>query len=79
MRVIGLDGFGKGWVAVLCDGDARTISFHPDIAEALSVPFDRAGIDIPIGMTGDGARACDLLARDQLRPHGSRVFAGARR
>ena len=79
MRAIGLDGFGKGWVAVLLDGDARTISFHPDIADALSVPFDRAGIDIPIGMTDDGGRACDRLASERLRPHSSRVFSGARR
>ncbi|QPF82794.1 DUF429 domain-containing protein [Bradyrhizobium genosp. L] len=79
MRVIGLDGFSKGWVAVSIDGDRRTISFHPDIADALTRPFDRAGIDIPIGLTDDGLRACDLLARAMLRPHSSRVFTGARR
>jgi predicted RNase H-like nuclease len=79
LRALGLDGFLRGWVAVALDGDAREISFHPDVASALSVPFDRAGIDIPIGLTDHGQRACDQLARDQLRPHGSRVFSGARR
>ena len=79
MRAIGLDGFSRGWVAVCLDGDEQAISFHPDIADALSDTFDRAGIDIPIGMAGDGERACDLLARARLRPHGSRVFTGARR
>ncbi|MGY4480642.1 DUF429 domain-containing protein [Bradyrhizobium sp. USDA 3364] len=79
MRAIGLDGFSRGWVAVSIDGDQRTISFHSDIADALSGPFDRAGIDIPIGMTDDGERACDRLARARLRPHTSRVFIGARR
>ncbi|WP_082747929.1 DUF429 domain-containing protein [Bradyrhizobium macuxiense] len=79
MRAIGLDGFSKGWVAVSIDGDLRTISFHSDIADALAGPFDCAGIDIPIGMTDDGERACDRLARDRLRPHTSRVFTGARR
>jgi predicted RNase H-like nuclease len=79
LRVIGLDGFSAGWVAVLLDGDEQTISFHADVAEALSGRFDRAGIDIPIGMTEDGERACDLLAREKLRPHSSRVFTGARR
>jgi len=78
-RAIGLDGFRKGWVAVLLDGDLHEIRFCRDIAEALSVRFDRAAIDIPIGMTDDGERACDLLAREKLRPHSSRVFAGARR
>ncbi len=79
MRAIGLDGFSRGWVAVVLDGDEQAISFHPDVAGALSAPFDRAGIDIPIGMTEDGERACDLLAREKLRPHTSRVFTGARR
>ena len=79
MRAIGLDGFRKGWVAVTLDGDRQTISFHADITEVLSGRFDCAGIDIPIGMTEDGERACDLLARERLRPHSSRVFTGARR
>ena len=79
MRAIGLDGFSKGWVAVIIDGDEKTISFHRDVADALSGPFDRAAIDIPIGMTEDGERACDALARQRLRPHTSRVFTGARR
>ena len=79
MRAIGLDGFSKGWVAVVIDGDVRAISFHADVADALRGPFDRAGIDIPIGMTEDGGRDCDLLARAALKPHASRVFTGARR
>lgn len=78
-RAIGLDGFRNGWVAVLLHGDLQEISFHRDVIEALLRPFDRAGIDIPIGMTDDGERACDLLAREKLRPHSSRVFTGARR
>jgi predicted RNase H-like nuclease len=79
VRALGLDGFAKGWVAVLLDGDISELSFHADIADALRRRFDRAGIDIPIGMTDDGRRACDLLAREKLRPHASRVFTGARR
>jgi predicted RNase H-like nuclease len=79
LRAIGLDGFSRGWVAVRLDGDEQAISFHPGIADALSDTFDRAGIDIPIGMTADGERACDLSARANLRPHSSRVFTGARR
>jgi predicted RNase H-like nuclease len=79
LRAIGLDGFKNGWVAVTLDGDKRNISFHANVTEALSGPFDRAAIDIPIGMTADGERACDQLARTRLRPHSSRVFTGARR
>ena len=79
MRALGLDGFSRGWVAVSLDGDLHEIGFCRDIAGALSTPFDRAAIDIPIGMSDDGERACDLLARERLRPHSSRVFTGARR
>ena len=78
-RALGLDGYSKGWVAVVLDGDVHEISFCRDIAEALSIGFDRAAIDIPIGMADDGERVCDLLARERLRPHSSRVFTGARR
>jgi predicted RNase H-like nuclease len=79
VRALGLDGFSKGWVAVSLNGDRRKISFHVDIAHALVDPFDRVAIDIPIGMSDDGLRDCDLLARKKLRPHASRVFTGARR
>ena len=79
MRALGLDGFSKGWVAVLLDGDRREISFLCDIADALTVRFDRLAIDIPMGMDDEGRRDCDRLAREELRPHTSRVFTGARR
>lgn len=78
-RVLGLDGYSKGWVVVLLDGAAHEIRFCRNVADALSVGFDRAAIDIPIGMTDDGERTCDLLARERLRPHSSRVVTGARR
>jgi predicted RNase H-like nuclease len=41
--------------------------------------FDRAGVDMPIGLPELGLRECDLQARAMLRAHASRVFAGARR
>jgi predicted RNase H-like nuclease len=79
VRALGLDGFNKGWVAVVLDGKQHEVTFHRDVANALSIPFDRAAIDIPIGMTCRGDRVCDILAREKLRPHVSRVFTGARR
>ena len=78
-RALGLDGYSKGWVAVLLDGGIGDIRFCRDIAEALSTGFERAAIDIPIGMADDGERVCDIMARERLRPHSSRVFTGARR
>jgi predicted RNase H-like nuclease len=79
MIAIGLDGFRKGWVAVTLDGDRHRIDFPSDISWLAAQRFDRAAIDIPIGMTDDGDRACDRLARARLKPHGARVFSGARR
>ncbi|WP_315768189.1 MULTISPECIES: DUF429 domain-containing protein [unclassified Bradyrhizobium] len=78
-RIIGLDGSSRGWVAVSIAGDRRDIAFPADVSTALSAPFTRAAIDIPIGMTDGGNRTCDKLARDKLAPHRSRVFTGARR
>ena len=79
MRVLGLDGFRNGWVTVSLDGSGADIAFPGSIAAALAKPFDRAAIDIPIGMSDDGERLCDRLARERLHPHRSRVFTGARR
>lgn len=79
MTVIGLDGFSKGWVAVTIDGDRRHIDFISTISWLAMQRFDRAAIDIPIGLSNDGVRACDQQARKTLSPHGSRVFSGARR
>jgi predicted RNase H-like nuclease len=79
LRVLGLDGFRNGWVMVSLDGSGADIAFPDNIAAALAKPFGRAAIDIPIGMTDDGERLCDRLARERLHPHRSRVFTGARR
>ncbi|MGY3451284.1 DUF429 domain-containing protein [Bradyrhizobium sp. USDA 4353] len=78
-RFIGLDGFSRGWVAVSIEGDNRDVAFPADVTTALASTFTRAFIDIPVGMTADGTRACDKLAREKLAPHRSRVFTGARR
>jgi predicted RNase H-like nuclease len=79
MIAIGLDGYRHGWVAVTLDGDRHAIDFIPDISWLATQRFTRAAIDIPIGLSADGTRACDLEARMLLRPHTSRVFTGARR
>jgi predicted RNase H-like nuclease len=79
LRVLGLDGFRNGWVMVSLDGRGADIAFPATIAAALAKPFNRAAIDIPIGMTDNGERLCDRLARERLHPHRSRVFTGARR
>jgi predicted RNase H-like nuclease len=79
MIAMGLDGFSKGWVAVRMDGGERELSFLTSVSELSEIVFDRAGIDMPIGLPDRGVRACDLQARAQLGRHASRVFTGARR
>lgn len=79
MIAIGLDGYRQGWVAVRIDGAARELRMLGQVSELLSITFDRAAIDMPIGLPDRGIRACDVAARAMLRPHASRVFTGARR
>jgi predicted RNase H-like nuclease len=76
---VGLDGTRKGWVAVRLDGSTRELCFYSGIAGLLRQKFDRARVDMPIGLPDAGERACDLAARTMLKPHASRVFTGARR
>jgi predicted RNase H-like nuclease len=79
MIAIGLDGFRRGWVAVRIDGRKRDIHFLDQIDELLALRFDRAAIDIPIGLPDTGDRVCDLHAKRALGRNSPRVFTGARR
>jgi predicted RNase H-like nuclease len=79
MIALGLDGYSRGWVAVQIDGARRELRVLGCISELLTMSFDRAGIDMPIGLPERGLRDCDLEARMMLRPHASRAFTGARR
>ena len=83
MRYIGVDGFRRGWIAILIDS-AGMRSFHilNEIAEleelAENGPYI-AMIDMPIGLPDSGYRDCDLSARRMLGITCNRVFLGARR
>jgi predicted RNase H-like nuclease len=76
---IGLDGYRRGWVAVRIDGRKREIDFLDRIERILDLSFERAAVDIPIGLPHKGNRGCDQAARDLLVHNRSRVFLGARR
>jgi predicted RNase H-like nuclease len=74
---IGIDGIRRGWVAVYLDGDGTQRFAHASsVAELLAGPYQRAMIDMPIGLPECGYRQCDQEARAIV---GSRVFLGARR
>ena len=70
-----MDGWRGAWVAARLDGRSVTLSVLPDAAEVLAVPdVEVIGIDMPIGLSDDGVRACDVQARRLLTGAGSSVF-----
>jgi predicted RNase H-like nuclease len=67
MAVLGADGWRGAWVGALLDGRSVTLLSLPDVAAVLAVPdVEVIGIDMPIGLSDDGARACDVDARAML-------------
>lgn len=73
----GIDGIRDGWVAVYLNDDGNhRFARAKRAAELLSVPYERAMIDMPIGLPERGYRSCDVEARGLVGP---RVFVGARR
>jgi predicted RNase H-like nuclease len=80
--VAGLDGCRGGWMMVRLDTSNRQISvdFAPTWQALDFSGLALAAVDMPIGLTDTGPRACDLAAR-ALLPRGrkSSVFAPPRR
>jgi predicted RNase H-like nuclease len=75
MAVLGVDGWRGAWVGALLEGRTVTLLALPDVAAVLAVPdVDVVGIDMPIGLSDDGPRACDIEARRPLGRAGSSVF-----
>jgi predicted RNase H-like nuclease len=76
VAVLGVDGWRGRWVGALLEGRTVTLLALPDVAAVLAVPdVEVVGIDMPIGLSDDGARACDREAKALLGRAGSSVFA----
>jgi predicted RNase H-like nuclease len=76
VAVLGVDGWRGAWVGARLDGRTVTFLALPDAAAVLAVPdVEVVGIDMPIGLSDDGARACDRQAKALLGKAGSSVFA----
>jgi predicted RNase H-like nuclease len=75
-RIAGVDGFRRGWVAMVKDGDAiePRICATDDELLALFHECVIVAIDIPIGLSDHGPRSCDHHARRFLRRRASTVF-----
>jgi predicted RNase H-like nuclease len=75
VAVLGVDGWRGAWVGALLEGRSVTIVALPDAAAVLAVPdVELIAIDMPIGLSEDGPRPCDVLARRRLGRAGSSVF-----
>jgi predicted RNase H-like nuclease len=75
VAVLGVDGWRGAWVGALLDGRTVTLLALHDVAAVLAVPGVAViGIDMPIGLSDDGPRACDVQARRRLGRAASTVF-----
>jgi predicted RNase H-like nuclease len=75
VAVLGVDGWRGAWVGALLDGRSVRLLALADVAAVLAVPgVDLVAIDMPIGLSDDGPRACDVAARKRLGRAGSSVF-----
>ena len=75
MAVLGVDGWRGRWVGALLDGRRVTLLDLPDAGAVLSVPdVEVVAIDMPIGLSEGGVRACDVEARRRLARAVSSVF-----
>jgi predicted RNase H-like nuclease len=79
MKVVGVDGCKGGWIAIVWDFESRTLwpEIHPRLSDIAAAHSDAAAmaIDIPIGLSHTGIRACDFQARARLGlPRSTSVF-----
>ena len=75
MAVLGVDGWRGRWVGALLDGRTVTLTVLPDASAVLAAQdVEVIGIDMPIGLSDDGVRACDVAARRSLPGAASSVF-----
>lgn len=73
--LIGVDGYRAGWVAAVRMDDALHWRTGPvGTIDEVIADASIAAIDIPIGLTDEGWRRCDIEAKALLGRAGSRVF-----
>jgi predicted RNase H-like nuclease len=77
-NIAGVDGCPSGWIAAVEQTETHNVTAHvfltfSDLTNALDAAV--IAIDIPIGLTDQGPRQCDLDARRRLGPkRGTSVF-----
>jgi predicted RNase H-like nuclease len=72
VAVLGVDGWRGAWVGALLDGPRVRLLVLADVPAVLAVPeVSVVAIDMPIGLSANGARSCDVAARQLLRATGA--------
>ncbi|MGY5884248.1 DUF429 domain-containing protein [Modestobacter lacusdianchii] len=72
MAVLGVDGWRGRWVGALLEERTVELLLLDDAAAVLAVPeVSLVAVDMPIGLSEDGVRACDVEAAGLLRPTGA--------
>ena len=74
-RLAGVDGCRGGWVVAhtsdnIANAELEIVERWHDI----HARFEFIAVDMPIGLSENGFRQCEVEARKMLRPYGSRVF-----
>jgi predicted RNase H-like nuclease len=78
-RLAGVDGCKSGWLVVESTPDMRQANWKivPNwnaIAREAEAECEFVAVDMPIGISGNGVRQCEVDARRVLSPSASRVF-----
>ena len=76
MKVVGVDGWRKGWVAITLDnGRFAAADAYTDIAEIFALEdVAVVGIDMPVGLPDECHRRADIAAKAVLGRRASSVF-----
>jgi predicted RNase H-like nuclease len=77
MRIVGVDGCKRGWIAIALDDNEPARGYFISVLDELldAIPDAQAvAIDIPIGLPATGPRQADLQARERLGPRRNSVF-----
>ncbi|RBY94692.1 DUF429 domain-containing protein [Blastococcus sp. TBT05-19] len=72
MAVLGVDGWRNRWVGARLEGRSVQLLVLEDVTAVLAVPdVELVAIDMPIGLSDDGVRACDVVAAKTLAKLGA--------
>lgn len=76
VRVLGVDGYQRGWVGIGWDGSSVAAYVGPTITELVQAvgAVDVVAIDIPIGLPASGRRQADIAVKTLLGVRRSTVF-----